>query len=199
MSGIAPICSRAPSTPGNRFSQFGLPDRFQEVRGDSQFLAAHCISPMARGSKHHDGSRGGVWALPDSFTQFETVHPGHVHVHQDQCEGLSCFLRFVQFCQSLFSVLRRTRNHFPAPQHSFQDSPVRAVVVHQEDLHSPQYLRRSDRPDFDYFRIRNPDPGGEVELAPSSEFAFHPDSPSHHLYQPARNPARSQGARKPPH
>ena len=74
---------------GDAFAEFSLAHWLEQVGSDAEFLAAGGIAFLAAGGEHHDGGGDELWPFADMADEIEAVHLRHVHVGEDETEGVA--------------------------------------------------------------------------------------------------------------
>jgi hypothetical protein len=110
-----------------------LPDRFGEVRRDTESPTTGCVAPLTGGGEHHDGDAGEARLFLDSLDQGEPVHVRHVDVGKQEGKRLSGLAGLAQLPQRVHGPRRNLRPHAPTGHHLLEDEPIRRIVI--DDQH----------------------------------------------------------------
>jgi hypothetical protein len=129
---------------------------------------------------------GGPFFGADGRRGLQPVHLGHHVVQQDQGERLARLLRLLQHRQCLFSTGDQSRFHAPMREHALQDTAVGGIVIDGQDRQSAQTRALRRQPPLRRFG-RKAEAGREMERAPASRLALHPEPSPHHLHQLRRD------------
>ena len=174
--------SRNSQTLHQRVVEFGLFHRFDQLRGDPQFLAERRVA-CPSGRREHD-KYGGLQGLvaAAALDELETVDGGHIDVRQNDRKRTARPHRVVQEFMRLIGAAGRNGHHPPVLQDLVENPPIGGVVIDDENLGS-QNLRRADAAGDGRRRIGNVEGRHEVKGAAVPGSAFDPNLALHQLDQ----------------
>ena len=133
---------RRRSPPKEGVSKLRGRERLQEVRSDSELLAAGAVARPSRGRERDHHQIGVAGGSPDVLRELEAAHAGHVAIDQSQIDRLSRRIRLVEDAQGLFTAARHRGPHPHSDRELVDDDQVRFVVVHGQ---RPQAFERAGR------------------------------------------------------
>ena len=129
-----PSADSATQRQQDRAAQVRALDGFGEVGGDAQLPAPGGITRLAGRREHHDGGAGDGRILLDGLCQGKAIRIGHLDsplsTSGKACPD-SCAARSAASASGTLAA--SVGDHAPADEHLFEQSPVRGVVVDDED------------------------------------------------------------------
>ena len=179
--------------PVDRFEQFVLLDRLEQVGVDPQFAEPGQVAGPVPGGQQDDARGGQLGPLADLGGQRQAVRVGHAGVEQHQRVRPAAGDGVPEGVHGRQPVAHRRRLHLPAAQPLLQDVAVGGVVVHDKHRHVVEQHRRLDGGRLRGVRLAS-EARREGEGAAPARLALHVDRAAHQGHQPGGDGQAQAGA-----
>jgi hypothetical protein len=120
------------ASAAGRLKQTGLLDGLDQAGIDPHALELLVVHQMAERSQNNQSRPGKTRVGFDDFGQRNTVHPGHVHVHDHDIEAVTGGV--LQFFQRFLRAGGAGGPDTPGLHLVFQNAAIGVVIVHNQDV-----------------------------------------------------------------